>query len=549
MSFPAATFSRPAFRHGLRQLLGGMLLALAVACLSSQAAGGKPAAGRAAAHPAVTSTAYNIPWAPRKREFRGAWIATVHNLDWPSKPDLPAWQQKAEFTALLDRLVAAHFNAVVVQVRPAGDALYPSTLYPWSASLSGKLGAPPTPYYDPLQFMVEEAHRRNLEFHAWVNPFRMTTTRRDSDTLPSNHPARRPGWSVAYDGRLYLNPGLPAVRAHVMESIAEIVRRYDVDGIHLDDYFYPYPKEGAVFDDSLAYATYGKGRFRTLGEWRRDNINTFVRDTSQAIHRAKPQVKFGISPFGVWRNKESDPTGSDTFRCFSSYDSLHADARAWIDNGWIDYVAPQIYWHFGESNASFEKVLAWWVRETAPHPNLHLYIGHSAHLVGTDASPAWWNAEEIPNQLRYAQHWPQQIQGSLFYSMSDLRDNRLSWVGRLTNGPYRYPALVPEMPWRGGRAPAAPNLDNAGRDRNNQVQLSIRSQDSQAAYFAIYRFSGRRAGSLESAAALLATVHKTGSYMSITDRTALPGQAYTYVVTAVSRTHQESPPSPALTVR
>ncbi|AQT83816.1 hypothetical protein B1222_04445 [Paenibacillus larvae subsp. pulvifaciens] len=376
------------------------------------------------------------------RQLRGTWISTVFNIDWPSRKGLPSEQQKQEFIQILDDVKQMGMNAVVVQVRPMADAFYPSEYAPWSEYLTGTQGK--SPGYDPLAFMVEEAHKRNLEFHAWFNPYRIST-QSSLDKLSANHPARQhPDWVVTYGGRLYFNPGLPEVKQYITNSVLEVVRNYDIDSVHLDDYFYPYPVSGEEFPDDAAFRTYGNG-FGSKADWRRDNVNQLVKDLSHEIKWAKTYVKFGISPFGVWRNKSSDPNGSDT-RALSSYEAQFADTRKWVKEEWLDYIAPQVYWSFDFSAAQYNKVTDWWIEQTQGK-NVHLYIGHAAYKVGDDKDPAWNNPDEIPNQIKYNTERFNQVKGSVFFSYKDLKSNRLGIRDRLIQDLYRCPALIPAMPW------------------------------------------------------------------------------------------------------
>lgn len=373
-------------------------------------------------------------------EFRGVWIASVTNIDWPSNPYLSAEEQKNEFITILEESKKMGLNAVVVQIRPTADAFYPSQWNPWSKYLTGEQGK--SPGYDPLAFMIEEAHARNLEFHAWFNPYRVSMDTR-LDQLVPDHPARKnPDWVVSYGGKLWFDPGIPAVQDHIVDSIMEVVRNYDIDAVHFDDYFYPYPVQGQDFPDDETYQTYGKN-FPDKGDWRRHNVNTLVQRVSQAIKSEKPGVKFGISPFGIWKNKSSDPTGSDT-NGSESYFTVYADSRTWIRQGWLDYIAPQIYWNIGHPAADYAKLLAWWSGEVAGR-NTHLYIGHAAYKIGND-NEAWDNPEEIPNQIKMIRQ-NAFAKGSIFFSYKDLNANRLGIKDRLANDLYREPAGIPSMPW------------------------------------------------------------------------------------------------------
>ncbi|WP_410768238.1 family 10 glycosylhydrolase [Fontibacillus sp. BL9] len=358
-------------------------------------------------------------------ELRGAWVSTVSNLDWPSKTSYGKVEaQKEEYIKLLDDLQAMGMNAVFVQVRPSADAIYPSKLVPWTTYLTGTAGKDPG--YDPLQFLIEETHRRGMEFHAWFNPFRASTGS-DTSKLPANHVAKQhPEWIVKFGGKLYINPGIPAAREHVISAIMEVVEGYDIDGVHLDDYFYPTGETAsAKFNDDSTYKSYNANKIANKGDWRRDNINEFVRDLGISVHQEKPAVSYGISPYGVWRNKASDVTGSDTKASVTAYDSTYADVLTWIRSGWIDYVTPQIYWSMTRKEVQYDIIADWWagkVRGT----NVKLYIGHAPYKLGSPEI-GWGSAQEIINQLEYNRQIPE-ISGSIFFSAKDLRRNPLGLI-------------------------------------------------------------------------------------------------------------------------
>ncbi|GAA0375419.1 family 10 glycosylhydrolase [Paenibacillus motobuensis] len=284
-----------------------------------------------------------------KRELRAAWIATVENIDWPAKGPFNAEQQRANFIAILDGLKEAGMNAIVMQVKPTADAFYPSKFAPWSKWLTGEQGKDPG--YDPLAFMIEEAHKRNLEFHAWFNPYR-ASMEPDVNSLIPEHPLRQhEDWLLTYGGRLIMDPGIPDTQQYIIDSIMEVVQNYDIDAVHFDDYFYPYPVAGVNFPDDASYSKYGNGMDRE--DWRRHNVDTLIQNLSKAIKAEKPYVQFGISPFGIWKNIDSDPQGSDT-RGTESYNAIYADTRKWVQEEWIDYIAPQIYWYFNYGPAAYD---------------------------------------------------------------------------------------------------------------------------------------------------------------------------------------------------
>lgn len=360
------------------------------------------------------------------QDLRGAWVSTVYNLDWPSKAGLQVEQQKAEFTKLLDDLKGMGMNAVFVQVRAASDAFYPSKLVPWSKYLTGVQGQDPG--YDPLAFMIEETHARGMEFHAWFNPFRVSVDSKIESLSADNPAVQHPDWVVRHQGKLMFDPGIPAAREHILQAIMEVVNNYDIDGVHLDDYFYPYGQDKEPFADDASYAAYNNGQFNNKGDWRRDNVNQFVRTLGEQIHQAKRHVKYGISPFGVWRNSKLDPTGSATNAGVNSYDDLYADTRAWIQNGWVDYIAPQIYWNNGTKAAPYDKLVDWWVNETKG-TGVKLYVGHAAYKLGTTEA-GWSSSNTIIEQLDYNRQ-NGGVEGSLFFRAKNLQANVLGIADQL----------------------------------------------------------------------------------------------------------------------
>ncbi|MFF3290090.1 glycoside hydrolase family 10 protein [Streptomyces sp. NPDC003023] len=356
-----------------------------------------------------------------RREFRGMWLATVGNRDWPSQPGLTADRQRAELLSYLDTAVRRRLNAVVFQVRPTADALWPSPYEPWSQYLTGFQGRDPG--WDPLGTAVREAHRRGLELHAWFNPYRVAT-HTDPTRLVANHPARlHPEWTIAYGGKLYYDPGIPEVRRFVQDAMLDAVVRYDIEAVHFDDYFYPYPVPDQVFDDDATFARYGDG-FTDKAAWRRDNINRLVREMAARIKAAKKHVRFGISPFGVWRNAATDPLGSRTEAGVQTYDDLHADTRRWVTEGWIDYVVPQVYWNMGFPPADYEALVPWWA-QVARDTGVDLFIGEALYKVGVLGQPeAWHDPEELSRHLTYAKRYPE-VGGHCYFSAMEVVDDPL----------------------------------------------------------------------------------------------------------------------------
>ncbi|WP_240137332.1 glycoside hydrolase family 10 protein [Streptomyces sp. MUM 178J] len=361
------------------------------------------------------------------QDFRGMWAATVTNRDWPSRPGLDAGRQRTELLDLLDAAVARRLNAVVFQVRPTADALWPSPYEPWSQYLSGVQGQDPG--WDPLGTAVHEAHARGLELHAWFNPYRVAL-HDDPSRLAPGHPARRhPEWTVVYGGRLYYNPGLPDVRRFVQDAMLDAVERYDVDAVHFDDYFYPYPVAGQSFDDDDAYARYG-ACFEDRAAWRRDNTDRLVIEMGDRIRSIRPGTRFGISPFGVWRNADSDPLGSDTRAGVQTYDDLHADTRKWVREGWIDYVVPQVYWHIGFSAADYARLTPWW-DEVAAGSGVDLYIGEALYKAGAPGQPdAWQDPAELSRHLTLAARCPQ-VRGHCFFSAKEVAQDPIGAMTRV----------------------------------------------------------------------------------------------------------------------
>lgn len=466
-----------------------------------------------------------------KSQFRAMWIATVVNIDWPSQAGLSVAAQQAEYRGWLDLAVQRHMNAVVVQVRPAADAFWPSPYEPWSQWLTGTQGT--APGYDPLAFLVSEAHARNLDFHAWFNPYRVGMTT-DVTQLVATHPARQhPEWTFAYGGRLYYNPGIPAVRTFVEDAMMDAVSRYDIDGVHWDDYFYPYP-DGSTIPDQATFAQYGSG-FASIGDWRRDNVNKLVQEMGQRIKAVKPWVAFGVSPFGIWRNDATDPLGSATTG-LQSYDAIYADTRLWVTQHWIDYISPQIYWHQGYAIADYNALVPWW-SGVVSGTGVQLYIGQATYRTGAAGQAApWQTSTELTNHLFFNRGYPQ-VSGDIQFSAKDVRADRLGSVSRLYADHYGRPAIVPVNAWLGGATPAAPAITGATRS-GGTVTLSWQGTGAPTAY-AIYRLNGSGpAGScaFADASALLATVRGT----TYADTTASAGQTYSYYVSALDRTHHES---------
>lgn len=392
---------------------------------------------------------------PVAREFRAVWVATVGNMDWPSKAGLSTAEQKAELVAILDRLVDLHMNAVVLQVRPAADALYKSAIEPWSDVLSGTMGRAPSPFYDPLAFAVAEAHKRGLELHAWVNPYRAKVP--STKHVSSNHVSRtHPELVREYGPYLWLDPGDPAVRRLSTRVVLDIVRRYDVDGIHMDDYFYPYPetRRGREIDfpDASTYRRYRRaGGTLSRDDWRRHNVDLLVKGLRDSIHAAKPWVKFGVSPFGIWR-----PGYPSSVRGLDQYDKLFADARKWLREGWVDYFTPQLYWAIDRPEQSYPILLAWWSEQNVK--NRHLWPGNYTGKVAFRGASAW-RTDEVLQQIRLTRALKgKPATGNVHFSMTVFMQDPDSLNERLLHEVYADRALVPASPWLDDRAPARPSI-------------------------------------------------------------------------------------------
>ncbi|AOP46798.1 glycoside hydrolase family 10 protein [Streptomyces lydicus] len=372
--------------------------------------------------------------APR-REMRGVWLATVANLDWPSRTKLTAAEQQRELRAHFDTAVARKLNTVFFQVRPTADALWPSPYEPWTQYLTGVQGRDPG--WDPLDFAVREAHRRGLELHAWFNPYRVAN-HTDPRRLAADHPARRhPGWVVPYGGKLYYNPGLPEVRDFVLDAMLDAVARYPVDGVHFDDYFYPYPAAGQRFDDDEAFEEYG-GDFGSRADWRRDNTDRLVHAMAQRLDAGGQQegrrVQFGVSPFAVWRNLGSDPQGSRTRAGVQTYDDLYADTRRWVREGWLDYLVPQVYWPLGTKAADYAELVPWWSR-TVDGTGVDLYIGEALYKAGDSEPAGWKDPAELSRHLTFARRYPQ-VGGHVFFSAKEVARDRVGALARVVRDHY-----------------------------------------------------------------------------------------------------------------
>jgi uncharacterized lipoprotein YddW (UPF0748 family) len=411
-------------------------------------------------------------------EFRAAWVATVANINWPSKRGLTTEQQQREAIQLLDFLQSHHFNAVIFQVRPQADALYPSELEPWSYYLTGAQGKAPEPFYDPLQFWVEAAHDRGLELHVWLNPYRAHSP---AGGVVSEHSLvkKKPALVVNLkDGHWWFDPSLKGTQEHSTEVVMDIVKRYDIDGVHFDDYFYPYPSYNgnADFPDSASYAAYHlSGGKLNRGDWRRKSVNDFINNLYKKIKAEKPYVKFGLSPFGTWR-----PGYPSIVEGFDQYDQLYADARLWLNKGWIDYFTPQLYWRTNSSTLSFPILLNWWVNENKK--NRHLWPGIS---VGRDTTAA--NTIEVMNQIMISRGMLPKSSGDVHWSIGSLtKDSNLAKA--VIDGPYKKQALVPPSEWLDGTAPDAPQVTTTKEGDSLKINWKHNNESDVFHWVVYYRY-------------------------------------------------------------
>ena len=464
------------------------LAALALAVLGAVAAA-QPARSRAAtsarasakrapvprnlALPCPQTVVECVPPAPQ-REFRGVWVATVGNIDWPSNKGLSTADQQKELLAILDAAASHGLNAVIFQVRPAGDAMYRSKIEPWSEYLTGRQGQAPDPLWDPLAFAVKEAHARGLELHAWFNPYRARHPSATGPLAKSHIARRRPGLVKKYGTQLWMDPGEPAVRAQTVKVVLDVVRRYDIDGVHLDDYFYPYKERRAngstEFPDAASWKRYRrKGGTLDRDDWRRHNVDLLIEALHRGIAKAKPWVKFGVSPFGIWR-----PGNPETVKGFDAYAELYADSRKWLREGWVDYFTPQLYWAMGKEGQRYPELLAWWAEQNVKHR--HLWPGNYTNKVTANGDSAAWRRDEVVAQVRATRAQPGAT-GNVHFSATAFLDDRDSVATALTRLVYAEDALVPASPWMLRLRPKTPNVRIVRNDGDDRLTLAPLGKD------------------------------------------------------------------------
>lgn len=472
-----------------------------------------------------------------KREFRGAWMQVVNN----QYRGLSTAEQQARLLSQLDALQQVGVNAVFFQVRPEGDAMYASELEPWSRFLTGRQGLAPSPYWDPLEFMVEACHARGMELHAWINPFRAKLKEAPISDLSSQHPYfRNPDRFVEYDGLLIFDPGLSVNRDYICKVAADIVRRYDVDGLHIDDYFYPYPVGGKAFGDDVTFASYSRG-FVNKADWRRDNVNLFIQQLYTTVRQTKPWVKFGVSPFGIYHNGvESYINGvpGSATRGLQNYDDLYADVLLWINEGWVDYVIPQLYWEIGHTTADYAQLVGWWAQHANGRP---LYIGQDLErsLRATDIRKA--HSNQVESKFRMQRGWSS-TDGYCWWYADAVRAALGTTEGKssllpLTKGTV---ALQPLYPWIDDKAPDKVTrpavIDTSDGPVLCWTAPVSKFEADRAVRYAVYAFERDERVDIE----------ESGHILAVTPQTFLPLQPYlqrgkyVLVITALDRLSNES---------
>ena len=464
-----------------------------------------------------------------KREFRGAWIQAVNG----QFRGIPTEKLKQTLIDQLNSLQGAGINAIIFQVRPEADALYASQLEPWSRFLTGVQGQAPSPYWDPMQFMIDECHKRGMEFHAWINPYRVKTSLKSE--LSANHLYNiHPEWFVTYNNQLFFDPALPESRRHICMVVADIVSRYDVDAIHMDDYFYPYPAKGMDFPDDASFARYGGG-FTNRADWRRSNVNILIQKIHETIRGLKPWVKFGISPFGIYRNEKNDPLGSKT-NGLQNYDDLYADVLLWARNGWVDYNIPQIYWQIGHPAADYETLVKWWAKHTENRP---LFIGQSVMNTIQNADPKNPSMNQLPRKMALERAY-QTIGGSCQWPASAVVENAGKYRDALVQEYHKYPALVPVFDFMDDKAPGKVRKVKKVWTEDGYMLFwtppKAKDEMDRAVQYVVYRFGDKEKVNIDDASHIVAVTRNNFYKLPYKDGK----NKYRYVVTALDRLHNES---------
>ncbi len=413
-----------------------------------------------------------------KRELRGVWIATIENIDWPSKKGLSEADQKAELDKILDFHKSLNINAVYFQIRAAADSFYgKEQTEPWSEWLSGTQGLAPN--YDPLEYMINACHQRAMECHAWLNLNR--GKHKTAKSIQKNHIINtKPSWFINYGGYTLFDFGQPEVRQYQVDLVQKLTKNYDLDGIHFDDYFYPYTLDNEVYNDKATFAKYGQS-FSNINDWRRENINVLIKDIAKVIKNTKPWVKFGLSPFGVWANKNTNSLGSNTQAGQSSYENLYADTRMWSKQNWVDYMVPQIYFSTSHPKVPYKTLTDWWVENTQ---NRHLYIGIGAYKMAKDKDSAWQNPSQLTEQIDYNRS-NLKVDGALFFSSKSLINNALGMTTQLAKT-YKYKALPPTMPWLNIGEVQIPKYNISKINKTNKITFD--NWPKHTKYVVIYKF-------------------------------------------------------------
>jgi len=464
-----------------------------------------------------------------KREFRGAWIQAVNG----QFRGIPTEKLKQTLIDQLNSLQGAGINAIIFQVRPEADALYASQLEPWSRFLTGVQGQAPSPYWDPMQFMIDECHKRGMEFHAWINPYRVKTSLKSE--LSANHLYNiHPEWFVTYNNQLFFDPALPESRRHICMVVADIVSRYDVDAIHMDDYFYPYPAKGMDFPDDASFARYGGG-FTNRADWRRSNVNILIQKIHETIRGLKPWVKFGISPFGIYRNEKNDPLGSKT-NGLQNYDDLYADVLLWARNGWVDYNIPQISWQIGHPAADYETLVKWWAKNTENRP---LFIGQSVMNTIQNADPKNPSMNQLPRKMALERAY-QTIGGSCQWPASAVVENAGKYRDALVQEYHKYPALVPVFDFMDDKAPGKVRKVKKVWTEDGYMLFwtapKAKDEMDRAVQYVVYRFDDKEKVNIDDASHIVAVTRNNFYKLPYKDGK----NKYRYVVTALDRLHNES---------
>ncbi|MFV0471089.1 MAG: glycoside hydrolase family 10 protein [Paludibacteraceae bacterium] len=482
-----------------------------------------------------------------KREFRAVWIATVANIDWPGNNNLSPSQQRTEMRLLLDQLKQSNINAIVVQIRPTADSFYPSQLEPWSVYLNGKNGQRPHPYYDPLQFIIEEAHQRCMEVHAWLNPYRVTNEKSQINRLDKQHVFHtNNNLIVKYGEKYYFNPGLDETRAFLNKVVEDIVERYDIDAIHFDDYFYPYPEGKTDFPDEDTFINNSRG-FASKADWRRNNVDMVIAELQQTIKSLKPWVQFGISPFGVWRNDNMDQNGSATRAGVTNYDDLYADILKWLRLGHIDYVVPQLYWEIGKKVADYEILAKWWSDHCY---GKNLYVGLYSSGLTVNKTPAWKNGNELARQLKMNRQKYPKIEGEVYFSATSFVKNPKGLTDTLKNNYYKHLVLHPICNNIKGEPSAQPQNLRIIKDGHEAFLIwdSVKEDGGcKVRYYVVYGFKGNKIEDLNNPENIIAITTENCVDLRELDRKFKGRNAF--VVTAVNRYNVESIPTLGVTRR